>query len=319
MYRPDDHTSGPPTPLAVEDGTLTTGTEAAPDIPPAGPRFLRTRWPRPTRVRVSLVVPALNEAQNIGWVLERVPRMVDEVILVDGDSTDDTIAVSRSIRPDIRIVGQDRPGKGAALRAGFASAYGDIVVMIDADCSMDPHEVERFVALIDDGYDLVKGSRFMRGGGTEDMERIRRLGNSALNGLVNVLFRAEFTDLCYGYVALRRSRIDALALRSDGFEIETEIVVRALRAGLRIAEVPSFEAPRAHGESNLQTWRDGHRVLKTLLRHRMRDYAEALPAVAAVAEKQRTNPGPTANGGGATSLVSWSRASRSGESLRPTR
>jgi glycosyltransferase involved in cell wall biosynthesis len=214
------------------------------------------------------VIPALNEERNIGWVLERIPQLVDEVILVDGESHDDTVAVSRALRPDIRVVGQDRRGKGAALRAGFAAARGEVIVMIDADRSMDPREIEGFVRLIREGYDLVKGSRFMDGGGTDDMEVVRRLGNGVLNGLVNVLYRADFTDLCYGYVAFRRDRLDDLALRADGFEIETEIVCRALKAGLRISEVPSFEAPRGYGESNLRTWSDGQRVLRTLLRHR---------------------------------------------------
>lgn len=247
-----------------------------------GPRFVRTRWPRPSRVGVSLVVPALNEARNIAWVLERVPDLVDEVILVDGASTDDTVAVSRQVCPDIRVVGQDRPGKGAALRAGFDAAYGDVIVMIDADRSMDPCEITRFVELIDDGYELVKGSRFMDGGGTEDMEVIRRLGNGVLNGMVNALYRARFTDLCYGYAAFRRDCLEDLGLRADGFEIETEIVVRAIKAGLRIGEVPSFEAQRAHGESNLNTWRDGQRVLRTLLRHRLaRGRGRLAPAGAA--------------------------------------
>ncbi len=275
----------PGAPSCVETADCRSGgadRPADPELQARGPRFVRTRWPRPSTVGVSLVVPALNEGQNIGWVLERIPAVVDEVILVDGNSTDDTIAISRGLRPDIRVVGQDRPGKGAALRAGFDAAHGDVIVMIDADRSMDPHEIERFVALIDEGYELVKGSRFMHGGGTDDMERVRRLGNGALNGMVNVLFRAEFTDLCYGYVALRRDRLRDLALTSDGFEIETEIVVRALKAGLRIAEVPSFEAPRGYGESNLNTWRDGRRVLATLLRHRFNGKERpSMPVIAA--------------------------------------
>src|SRR3712207_3330885 len=88
--------------------------------------------------------------------------------------------------------------------------------------------------------------------------------------MVNVLYGERFSDLCYGFIAFRRDRLGALALRSDGFEIETEIVVRSVLAGLRVAEVPSFEAPRMHGESHLNTWRDGTRVLRTLLRHRFR-------------------------------------------------
>lgn len=245
-----------------------------------GRRFQRTRWPRPSLVGVSVVIPAMNEERNIGWVLERLPENVDEVILVDGNSKDDTVAVSRAIRPDIRVIGQDRPGKGAALRAGFAAARGDYIVMIDADRSMDPVEIQRYIELLDQGHDLVKGSRFMDGGGTTDMELIRKLGNGVLRGLVNGLFRTDFTDLCYGFFAFRRNRLDDLALRSDGFEIETELVVRAIKAGLRIGEVPSFESPRAYGESNLNTWRDGTRVLHTLVRHRLmrRDPTPALVA-----------------------------------------
>lgn len=230
----------------------------------------RLRWPRPSRVEVTCVIPAMNEEQNVGWVLERLPDFVDEVILVDGNSTDDTVAVSRAIRSDIRVVGQDRPGKGAALRAGFEAARGDIIVMIDADRSMDPAEIESFVASIEEGHDLVKGSRFLGEGGTTDMEWYRRWGNGCLRGMVNILYGRRFTDLCYGYMAFRRNRLRDLALESDGFEIETEIVVRAIKAGLEIAEVPSFEAPRGHGESNLNTWRDGRRVLRTLLQHRFR-------------------------------------------------
>src|SRR5215213_3995116 len=183
-------------------------------------RFARDRRPRPAHIGVSLVVPAMNEAHNIGWVLDRIPACVDEVILVD-NSSDDTIEVARRHCPDIRVVGQDRPGKGAALRAGFAAARGDVIVMIDADRSMDPLEIKRFLALIEEGYDLVKGSRFMGDGGTTDMEAIRRCGNAALRGLANSLYGTRFSDLCYGYMAFRRSALAQLALVSDGFEIET--------------------------------------------------------------------------------------------------
>src|SRR3954468_23676878 len=218
--------------------------------------------------RVSVVIPTLNEEKNVAWVLERLPDIVDEVVLVDGRSTDDTIAVARAARPDIRVVLESQPGKGAALRAGFAAARGDYIVMIDADGSMDPSEIERFVEALQEGCDFVKGSRFAPGGGTDDISVIRRLGNDALKTAVNLLYRTNFTDLCYGYIGFRRERLAALRLDSQGFEIETEMIARAVVASLKIAEIGSFEAERRHGESNLNAWRDGRRALKTLLRER---------------------------------------------------
>ena len=259
--------------LAVFSGADSEGAwmqEITQPTPAREQRFKRTRWPQtPAKVGVSLVIPAMNEALNIGWVLRRLPEEIDEVILVDGNSVDDTVAVSRAVCPDIRVVGQERPGKGAALRAGFAAARGDVIVMIDADRSMDPQEIKRFLALIEEGYDLVKGSRFMGDGGTTDMERVRRYGNAALRGLANSLYRTRFTDLCYGFMAFRREHLETLALRGDGFEIETEIVVRAVKSGLRVGEVASFEQPRGYGVSNLHTWRDGSRVLRVVLRERL--------------------------------------------------
>jgi glycosyltransferase involved in cell wall biosynthesis len=221
------------------------------------------------RRTVSAVVPALNEEANIGWVLDRLPACVDEVVVVDGRSTDDTIAVALASRPDAKIVHELRPGKGAALRAGFERSTSDYIVMLDADGSMEPAEIDIHVDALDEGYDMVKGSRFIDGGGTTDISRLRAIGNLGLLGLANRLYGSSFTELCYGYMAFRRSVMPRLALSADGFEIETQIVAHAVKAGLRIAEVASFEAPRRSGESNLRTFRDGTRVLRELwLAHR---------------------------------------------------
>jgi glycosyltransferase involved in cell wall biosynthesis len=224
---------------------------------------------RASRERVTIVIPAKDEARNVAWVLRRLPPGIDEVILVDGHSTDDTIAVARAVRPDVVVTTERGPGKGAAMRTGMDMASGEIIVTIDADGSMDPRELDRYVTAARD-VDLVKGSRFAEEGGTEDMTGIRRLGNGVLLALVNLLYGAHLTDLCYGYCAVRRSALPALALRSDGFEIETEMTVRALRAGLRVGEVPSFELPRRYGASHLRAFFDGWRVLITLLAVRMR-------------------------------------------------
>ena len=215
--------------------------------------------------RVSLIIPARNEARNIAWVLEQIPDTVHEVILVDGASTDATLTTARTYRPDIRVVPQEGVGKGSALRTGFLAATGDVIVMMDADGSMAPQEISHFLYFLDNGYDFVKGSRFIAGGGSLDITRLRKLGNRFLLGVFNVLYQSELTDLCYGFCAFHRRYLDHLALSATGFEIEAEMTVRSLQAGLRIAEVPSLELPRRAGKSNLNAVRDGLRVLSTLL------------------------------------------------------
>jgi len=217
-------------------------------------------------IKVSLVLPAKNEARNLAWVLEQIPDVVDEVILVDGDSVDATTSMAQACRPDIRLVRQTRPGKGNAVRAGFLASRGDIVVMMDADGSMSPGEIAHYVHFLNNGYDFVKGSRFVAGGGSMDITRIRRSGNSALLALVNRLYETNLTDLCYGFCAFRRRYLDHLSLTADGFDIEAEMIVHAVQAGLRIAEVPSLELPRRSGRSNLRAIRDGQRVLNVILR-----------------------------------------------------
>ncbi|MEP2706527.1 MAG: glycosyltransferase family 2 protein [Roseibium sp.] len=216
---------------------------------------------------VCVVIPAKNEALNLPLVLNKIPRWIDEVVLVDGKSEDDTIAVARSLMPNIKIITQDRTGKGAALKCGFAATSADIIVMIDADGSMDPLEIPAFIGALLSGADFVKGSRFMQGGGTDDMEWYRRIGNWGFVKLVTWRFGGKFTDLCYGYIAFWREGLLRLSLENDdGFEIESSMNVQALQSRMAISEVPSKEAPRAHGVSNLRTIPDGWRVLKTIMR-----------------------------------------------------
>jgi glycosyltransferase involved in cell wall biosynthesis len=219
---------------------------------------------------VSLVIPVRNEARNIAWVLEQIADDVDEIILVDGDSTDATLITACSYRPDIRVVPQEGVGKGSALRTGFLAATGDIIVMMDADGSMSPQEIRHYVHFLANGYDFVKGSRFIGGGGSLDITLFRRMGNRFLLGVFNTLYGGELTDLCYGFCAFHRRYLEHLALAATGFEIEAEMTVRAMQAGLRIAEVPSLEMPRRAGKSNLHAIRDGWRVLDTVVAGRGR-------------------------------------------------
>jgi glycosyltransferase involved in cell wall biosynthesis len=215
------------------------------------------------------------------------------------------------------VVLQDRQGKGNALACGFAAARGDIIVTVDADGSTDPAEIPSFIAPLINGADFVKGSRYMHGGGSSDITKVRSLGNRALGASVNLLFGTHYTDLCYGYNAFWRRCLPRLHVTCDGFEVETVINVRAAKAGLEVVEVPSFERDRIHGLSNLNAWRDGWRVLRAIARERvarlpepsdawMPDFAEieasvarpagnALPAPAKAAGKQdgrAANPQP---------------------------
>jgi len=235
------------------------------DLPGTAPVGVTAGEPT-RRDRVTLVVAARNEARNLPWVLQQIPAGIDEVLVIDGDSTDATSLIARHHLPQARVIPQCGPGKGNALRTGFRYATGDLIVTLDADGSMSPQEIPHCVHFLENGYDFVKGSRFVAGGGSLDLTRVRSLGNHALMTLVSRLYGYRRTDLCYGFCAFRRCFLDHLDLRSTGFEIEAEMIVRALRAGLRVAEVPSLELPRRSGRSNLNALRDGHRVLRTVLR-----------------------------------------------------
>jgi len=229
---------------------------------------------------VSVVVPTFNEARNLPHVFALLPEDLFEVIVVDGRSTDDTIEVAQSLRPDVRIVRQTGIGKGDALRRGFEAARGDIIVMLDADGSADPREIPRFVEALVGGADFAKGSRFAADGGSDDLTVVRALGNDVLSCTVNAFFGTAYSDLCYGYNAFWRHCLPAMDVDCTGFEVETLINIRVARAGLRIAEVPSFEHARVHGESNLRPLRDGLRVLRTIFRERLRRWPPR-PAVEA--------------------------------------
>ena len=255
--------------------------------------------PQPT---VSIVIPAKNEALNLPHVFSALDVERYEVILVDGNSVDDTVEVARALCPDITVVGQTRKGKGNALACGFAVAQGDFIVMLDADGSTDPAEIPRFVEALKQGADFAKGSRFMPGAGSSDISRLRQLGNYFLNKIVNLIYGTRYTDLCYGYNAFRRECLSVMNLEvgdespdpgtmlwGDGFEVETLINVRIAKAGLVVAEVPSFEHSRHFGASNLNAFSDGIRVLRTIHAERKRGARKAARAQTASARVESSS------------------------------
>jgi hypothetical protein len=234
---------------------------------PRADRFDRRRAPRGLNTpRVSVIIPALNEAKNLGHVFSRLPENVHEVIIVDGHSTDGTIETAKRLRPDVITVCQDGLGKGNALRCGFDAATGDAIVAIDADGSTDPAEIPAFVGALQAGAEYVKGSRFLPGAGTDDMTKIRKFGNWGFVVLARLMYGARYSDFTYGYTAFWRRCLPVLDLRSDGFEIECEMTVRAVQAGLKVVEVACFEQPRYAGEAHLRPIPDGWRILKQMVR-----------------------------------------------------
>jgi hypothetical protein len=229
-------------------------------VPYVGPDRRQSR-----KTKVTVVVPAMNEENNIGHVLSRLPGDLHEVILVDGNSEDRTIEAAERAYPGIRVLTQNGRGKGDAFRTGFAAVTGNLVVMLDADGSADPAEIPRFVEALEAGADFAKGSRFLPGGGSADITKLRSLGNTFLSGTANLLHGTHFTDLCYGYNAFWARCLPFISLDVPGFEVETLINLRIAGAGMKITEVPSYEADRISGQSNLNTFRDGFRVLGTIL------------------------------------------------------
>lgn len=228
-----------------------------------------------TSATVSVVIPTLNEAGNIPYVLNTIPSWVQEVVVVDGRSTDDTERIARLLHPGVKVVHELTPGKGAALRAGLYAATGDYLIVMDADGSMDGMRLDAFREAMDRGAQFVKGTRFADGGGSADITRFRSLGDTGIRFLLRLLFGARFSDATYGYFAVRSDCRDHLNIDTNGFESEILIVIRAYRSGLRIAEVPCFEANRIYGSSNLSAVKDGFKIALIIIREKVRGHRAA--------------------------------------------
>jgi glycosyltransferase involved in cell wall biosynthesis len=219
--------------------------------------------------RVSILIPALNEAKNLTNLLNNIQmRMpeISEIIVVEGSSMDDTAIVAATLGAKVLV--QRATGKGDAMRQGFASAHtGDIIVMMDADGSNRPEEIPRLVEAVVNGADIAKGSRFLRGGGSADLTRVRKLGNKLFTSMVNLFWSGQYTDLCYGFLAFRKEALAQLAplLESVHFQLETEICIKALKLGLKVVEIPSNELKRRHGTSKLRGFHDSFRIIKTVI------------------------------------------------------
>lgn len=228
---------------------------------------------------VSLIIPAMNESATLTSIIDSVPEYVDEIIVIDGRSKDNTFEIASNHPRVNKVLRQRSRGKGAALSLGFAVATCDLVAIIDADGSMDPAELKDFLNMFPQA-EIVKGSRSKKLGGTSaDLTVFRDLGNRVLTELCNFWFKENWTDLAYGYAVVDRKALGKLGLSSydemgsvfghksygQGFEIEALIFCRSSKWGFRVLEVASAEHRRISGSSNLRAIRDGFRVLSAII------------------------------------------------------
>lgn len=219
--------------------------------------------------KVTVVIPTKNEERTVRQIIESVKPYADEVLVVDGRSNDNTLKTAREAGART-IVDQGR-GKGNGIRMAIAQASGDILVFIDADGSHGAKDIPKLVKPITEGSaDLVIGSRML--GGSDEFHGdisnwVRTVGSGILTLVINYRWHVRLTDCENGFRTINHKVAQSLNLKSNGFEIEQEMVMKALKKGYRVVEVPSHEYPRIFGKSRISVWKVWHRFLWSLVRN----------------------------------------------------
>ncbi|MDD5191316.1 MAG: glycosyltransferase family 2 protein, partial [Dehalococcoidales bacterium] len=189
---------------------------------------------------ITVLVCTLNEEKNLQYVLPKIPDWVDEVLLVDANSTDKTVEIARQMIPGIRVLMQKDKGKGNAMRYGIQQAKGEIVVMLDADGSTDPAEIQSFISPLVNGYDFAKGSRFLKT--RPVMPELRQFGNKMFAILTNILYGTRYTDMCAGLNAFHKGIISKLDPDGTSFLDEPTLNIRLKKKGFKVMEVTKHDS-----------------------------------------------------------------------------
>lgn len=218
---------------------------------------------------VTVLICTLNEEENLPHVLPKIPGWVNEILLVDGNSTDHTIEVAQRLCPTIRILNQPDKGKGNALRYGIQESNGEIIVTLDADGSTDPSQIPDFIQPLVDGYDFTKGSRFLRT--RPIMPPLRRLGNRFFAVLANILYGTHYTDMCAGLNAFWGKILPSLDPAGTSFLDEPTLNIRLKKKGMRVIEIPQYDTGRITGKANENFLPQGWRILRIIITERFRD------------------------------------------------
>jgi len=232
----------------------------------------KTKGQTATVTKVCVVIAAYNEGPNIGRVVRGVKGVLgtgDEVLVVDDGSTDNTTEAARAA--GARVVQQwPNQGKGRAIIKGIREARGDIVVFIDGDGQDPPEEIPLLLApMRDQDADMVNGSKFIGQLKEGAISRPNYYGNLFMSGFINILFGVKITDSQSGFRAWRLEKMRGLKLDAKEYEIETEMLIKAVKAGLKVVEAPVTRDKRAYGSTSFKRVRNGTRILWTILRLRL--------------------------------------------------
>lgn len=209
---------------------------------------------------ITVIIPTKNEERTISWIISSVKKYADELIVVDGHSSDKTREIAKEL--NAKIILDNRKGKGEALRLGISEAHGKAIVFIDADGSHIPEDIPKLVKpILEDKSDLVIASRMM--GGSEELhgtikQLFRLIASAVITLIINFRFGITLTDSQNGFRAIRASVAKSLNLKANKFDIEEEMIMKCLKKGFRITEVPSMELKRKFGKSNINLWKMWH-------------------------------------------------------------
>jgi glycosyltransferase involved in cell wall biosynthesis len=219
---------------------------------------------------VSVVIPVFNEEQTIGDIVTRTKRTMEqmrvlyEVLVVDDGSEDRSAEISQA--KEAQVIRETHQGKGYALRSGFRRAKGELVVTLDSDGSHKPEEIPSVVRCIrQDRADFVIGTRFFNAVNKTKVPRVNRIGNKLFNNLIAFLTGVKISDSQSGFRAIKSSLIKRMKLRSRGYEVESEMLVKSLRMGAKVVEIPISFDQRTIGGSRLDPIRDGIRILYAVI------------------------------------------------------
>jgi len=216
-------------------------------------------------MNVSVIVITLNEAGSIPRVLQEIPKdAVDEILVVDGHSTDGTPEIVR--KSGHNVIPEEGKGFGMAYITGARHAKGDTLIFTTGDGSQDPKDIPKLIAKMKEGYKVVLASRYAKGGSSEDDTPITFIGNKCFTFITNLLHGTRVSDSLYMYAAIDKKTFFELDLKYPSFEFCVEVPIKAHRKGHKIGEVPVHERKRFHGTKKVNEFLDGLKILRAIIR-----------------------------------------------------